>query len=129
MRRLYDEVVNGANLAATEEIFDRGYVRHDPDSPGLPTGPDGFRQLITAYRTAFPDLRLRIEDLIAAEDKVVVRWTASGTQRGALLSVQPTGRQVTFGGISIYRLAGGKIVEDWISRDTHGLREQLTRHG
>ena len=47
MRRLYDEVVNGANLAVTDEIFDRSYLRHDPDSPGLPAGPDGFRRLQT----------------------------------------------------------------------------------
>jgi len=124
VRRLYAAVSEG-QLDALDALFAPDYVRHDPDSPSLPVGPAGFRQLIAAYRTAFPDLQVTIDDLIAGDGKVVVRWTARGTHRGEFLSQPPTGAPVSFSGISIYRLAGGRIVEDWVSRDTHGLRRQF----
>ena len=124
VRRLY-AAVNGGDVAALDALFAPDYVRHDPDSPALPTGSAGFRQLIAAYRAAFPDLQVTIDDLITGDEKVVVRWTARGTHRGAFLGQPPTGATVSFTGISIYRLAGGRIVEDWVNRDTHGLRQQF----
>jgi steroid delta-isomerase-like uncharacterized protein len=126
VRRLY-AAVNAGQLDALEALFAPDYVRHDPDSPALPPGPAGFRSLIAAYRAAFPDLSVTVEDLISGEDKVVVRWTARGTHQGAFLGHPPMGAPVSFTGISIYRLAGGRIVEDWVNRDTHGLRQQFGR--
>ena len=126
IRRLFDEVVNGGDLATIDELFAPTYFRQDPDSPGLPPGPEVFKQLITTYRTAFPDLHVTVDDLIDAEDdRVVVRWTARGTHQGEFLGMVPTGRPVVFTGISIYPLVGGKIAEDWVNRDTHGLKEQF----
>ena len=80
---------------------------------------------IGAACTAFPDIRVRIEDLFAADDKVVVRWSSHGTHRGELQGIPPTHRPVTMTGIAIYRLAGGKIVEEWMNTDMLGMLRQL----
>jgi predicted ester cyclase len=87
----------------------------------------------TMLRKAFPDLHYIIEDQIAEEDKVVTRWTASGTHRGELVSTQqpnsppfaPTGKRVSWGGVTISRLAGGKYVEQWNNVDMLSLLQQL----
>jgi steroid delta-isomerase-like uncharacterized protein len=124
VRQLY-AAVNAGQLDALDALFAPDYVRHDPDSPALPPGPAGFRQLIAAYRTAFPDLQVTIDDLIEGDGKVVVRWTAQGTHQGEFLGHAPMDAAVCFTGINIYRLAGGRIAEDWVNRDTHGLRQQF----
>src|SRR5689334_22639513 len=105
-RRVIDDVVNRGNLAAVDNLIDASYVYHGPGGLEL-RGPDGFRQLVTLYRTAFPDLRMTIEDAIAEGDKVVLRWTGRGTHRGDLAGVAPTGRSTTVTGIAISRLANG----------------------
>ena len=82
------------------------------------------RAMLAIY-TAFPDSHYTIEDLVAEGDRVVVRWTSRGTHRGPFRGVAPTGRRVGVTGISIYRMAGGKIVDEWAVADTLGLLEQL----
>jgi predicted ester cyclase len=76
-------------------------------------------------RGAFPDARVTVEDQIAEGDKVVDRWTATGTPTGDLMSVPPTGRRIEVSGITISRFAGGKIVEDWYQGDDLGMMQQL----
>jgi predicted ester cyclase len=77
------------------------------------------------YRAAFPDLQIRIDDIIAEGQMVAFRWTSSGTHRGELFGTQPTGKQITTSGISILRTAGGKVAEDWVNWDTLGLLQQI----
>ena len=76
-------------------------------------------------RTSFPDFHVTSEDIIAEGDKVVSRWTASGTHKGELFGIPPTGKKATWKGISIYRFADGKIVEAWGDADFLGLLQQL----
>jgi predicted ester cyclase len=76
-------------------------------------------------RGAFPDARVTVEDQIAEGDKVVDRWTATGTPTGDLMGVPPTGRRIEVSGITISRFAGGKIVEDWYQGDDLGMMQQL----
>ena len=80
---------------------------------------------MTGYRTAFPDLRLTIEAQVSEGDLVVTRWKASGTHQGELFGIAPTGKQATVTGISLTRVSGGKIAEDWTNWDTLGLLQQL----
>ncbi len=120
VRRFFDEIVNGGNLAVVDEIF----------APTFPAGLEGVKATASMWRTAFPDLQLTIEDLIADGDHVVARLTIRGTHRGALTSrmlgtIAPTGRQATWTGIDIFRIAGGRIVERWNERDLVGLLQQL----
>jgi steroid delta-isomerase-like uncharacterized protein len=102
-----------------------GYVGHDPAIPHEIAGPAAERELAAAYRVAFPDLAITIEDQIAEDDRVVTRWTARGTHLGAFRGIPPSGKQVSLTGINIIRVAGGKAVEGWMSLDELGLLRQL----
>jgi len=124
IRRFYEEVFNKKNLAAIDDFFAPDHVDHTLP-PGLPVGPEGTKQAIAMTLTAFPDLHLTIEDMIAEGDKVVTWFTTHGTQRGALGDIPPTGKQVTVSTIEITRIAGGKIVEDSGLDDRLGMLQQL----
>src|SRR6266516_2389300 len=113
-RRLFQEFWDQKNLAVADELLAANHVDHTPGSPpGLPPGPEGLKQFAAVYFTAFPDLRITIDDLVAEGDKVVTRWTTRATHQGDLMGIPPTGKQVTITGITIDRIAGGKIAETW----------------
>jgi predicted ester cyclase len=91
-------------------------------------GREGLKRQIAQLRTAFPDLDIAIEDSVAQEEKVVVRWCLQGTHKGPLPMFgirEPTSEEVTMTGISIFRFENGKIVEIWQEGDYLGLRHQL----
>lgn len=123
-RRVLEESFNQGNLAVIDELVSADYVDHDLP-PGLPDGPEGFKQLVAMYRAAFPDVQMAIEDVVAEGDKVVIRWTARGTHQGELMGIPPTNKQVTVTGIDINRLAGGKMAEHWGNFDQMGMMQQL----
>lgn len=125
IRRLVEEAWNKGNLDVLGEIIAPNHVHHDRATPGLHTGPEGERQLITTYRAAFPDMQLRLDDLVAEGDKVVHRWTVRATHQGPLMGIPPTGKRIEVAGISIDRLANGKIVESWVAWDSLGLLQQF----
>jgi predicted ester cyclase len=77
------------------------------------------------YRSAFPDLNLKVDDLVSAGDKVLIRWTGRGTHRGPFMGQQPTGRQTTTQGMTVATLRNGKIIEDWTQWDALGLLQAL----
>jgi steroid delta-isomerase-like uncharacterized protein len=112
------------DFAVIDEVIAPDYVCHLPGSPDL-HGPEGDKQLVSLYRTAFPDLRFASDDLIGEEDKVVHRWTMHGTHQGDLMGIPATGKQIAVAGICIFRFAGGKIVEGWVYGDRLGLLQQL----
>jgi predicted ester cyclase len=91
-RRFIEEVINGHNLDRLEAFLRPDIIEH---TPGMSSGLAGARQFTVAYFTAFPDLQLAIDDLIAEGDKVVARLTGTGTHRGVFLSISPTGKRVT----------------------------------
>lgn len=127
VRRYLEEIWNKGNLALVNELFTADCVDHDPSNPpGFPPpGPEGIKQLVTFYRSAFPDVYFTIQEEIAEGDKVATRWTARGTHKGQLMNIATTGKTVTSSGISISRIAGGKIAEVWVARDALGLMQQL----
>jgi predicted ester cyclase len=88
-------------------------------------GLDGVKRVVAAWRSAFPDLHFTFEDLLVDGDKVVARWTCHGTHQGVFRGTAPTGKRVTFTGITISRLARGKIVEQWTEEDGVSLYQQL----
>jgi steroid delta-isomerase-like uncharacterized protein len=124
MRRLYEEVFNQKNLAAIDDYFAPTVIDHSLP-PGAPGGIEGVRQTIAMFLSAFPDLHLTVEDLIAERDKVVARWTLRGTHQGASLGMPPTGKQFTMPGISVVRFDGGKSAEQWVVHDQLGMLQQL----
>ena len=125
VRRFYEEVWGKGNVAVIDDIFAPNYIRHDL-RPGLPpSGPEGQKAIARLFRTAFPDLQMTIDLLIAESDLVMGRWTTQGTHTGEWAGVSPTGKHAIFSGVNIFRIANGKVVELWNHRDDLGLMEQL----
>lgn len=124
VRRFFEEVFNQGNLDLTDEMYDPGYIDHNRP-PGLPPGVAGLKALVGMYRAAFPDVRMKIEDQISEGDKVVTRWTATGTHQGDLMGIPATGKVATVTGIDITRIVGNKIVENWNQFDQMGMMQQL----
>jgi steroid delta-isomerase-like uncharacterized protein len=123
--RRWEELWNQANLALAEELFAPTFLLHDPSSPVEIRGPEGYKQDVLRFRSVFPDLHITLEDLIAEGEKVVARWTASGTHTGPLRSFPPTGRRVRLTGIDIFHIEDGKIAEEWSNADGLGMLQQL----
>lgn len=124
-RRFFEELWNDNNPAIADEIVAPDFVPHDPSNPWLKPGPAGTKELVSTYRTAFPDSHFTIEDQIAEGDRVVTRWTAHGTNNGELQGMPATGKRVTVTGITIDRIANGKLAESWVNWDTVGMLRQL----
>jgi hypothetical protein len=91
----------------------------------MPPGAEGLKQLISAYRTAFPDLKINLEDIFAEREMVAFRWSVSGTHLGEWLGVSPTANHVTATGITVFRIAFGKVMESWTSIDVYPSEEEL----
>jgi predicted ester cyclase len=106
------------------EVFNAGRTERLPEffADGMLAEATGLHQMLT---TAFPDLQVRIDDLIAEDDKVAARLTFSGTHQGPFRDFAPTGRPVSFGAIRIYQLAGGKVTGSWAYQDSLSLVQQL----
>jgi steroid delta-isomerase-like uncharacterized protein len=124
-RRADEELFDRGNLDVADELFAPNFVFHDPASGEDWHGPESVKRYATMMRAAFPDLHYAVEDQIAEGDKVVTRYTASGTHQGELMGVAPTGSRVEIRGISITRIKGGKIEEIWESYDALGMMQQL----
>ena len=123
VRRFFEDLWNTGNLDVAEELVAADHVHHVGDQELH--GPDGVKGAVVWLRTAFPDLRFDIDDLVSEGDRVAVRWTATGTHLGPLSDLRPTGRHVAWSGADWIRLASGRIVELWAITDGGALREQL----
>jgi len=88
-------------------------------------GSEAFKQVLMGFHAGLPDVEVVSEEVIAEGDKAVVRWTGRGTHQGVFLGIPPTGKQVTWTGITIYRIADGKIVEERGEEDALGMLQQL----
>jgi len=122
VRRFYGEGVH--NPALFDELLAPTYVLHFPGSPPI-TGIEQAKQLMAAYTSAFPDLQLTTEDMVAEGNKVAIRNTWRGIHQGAFQGLPPTGKHVTFTGTDVFHVVGGKIVEQWADLDALGLMQQL----
>lgn len=125
-RRFFAEVADGRHLDRAAEMMAADYRHHDPGMPPeLQTSRDTYINHFPMFTTAFPDLRTTIDDVIAEGDRVAVRWAITGTHNGELMGIPPTGKRINCSGITIQRIAGGKIVEGWTIFDTLGMLQQL----
>ena len=124
VRRAFEEPWKG-NLDVVDELVASDYVGHDPAMPEPLHGPEGVKEFISTYREAFPDARIRVEEQLAEGDLVATRWTGRGAHEGELMGIAPTGRSVSVSGLTISRLEGGKIVEEFQNWDTFGMLQQL----
>jgi len=124
VREFLGEAWGKGNMAAVDELMAADYVEH-PRPSNLPAGTEGLKHLIAAYRTAFPDLKVTLDDIFAEGEMVAFRWSVNGTHLGDWLGIAPTGNHVAATGITIFRIAGGQVVESWTSIDLSPAEEEL----
>jgi len=129
IKRSLEQIWNQGDFALIDRVFAPGYVFRHPNFPEPLTGPEGYRRFVRSYRTAFPDLHLTINELIAEGDTVVCRWTVTGTHsyelRTTSIAAPPSHHQVIWTGVNISTVRDGTIVDDLMYSDTLGLRMQL----
>ena len=123
VRRWFEEVWNQGRVAGIDEMLANHAIVHGlgPDLHGAAE----FKQFHSAYRNAYPDVVIHVDDLVAEGDVVAVRWSASGTHRGDGLGFPATGRHVRFTGMVFIRVEAGKLVEGWNNFDQLGMFQQL----
>jgi steroid delta-isomerase-like uncharacterized protein len=123
-RRFFEEFCNGRRLDLAETLMTPDHVYHDPQVPNV-VGPAAMAQAIKVYQDGVEG-HWGIEELRAAEDdRVVVRWTGTGRHTGDVNGIPPTGRAVAVSALSLLRVSGGKIAENWTVWDTLGFLQQL----
>ena len=125
LRRFYDEAFSKGKVSVVDELTDRNFVEHEPLPPGIKPGIEGLKQLILGLRAGFPDLHVRIDDMVSQGDKIWARATFTGTHKGSFMNVPPTGKRVSFEAIDVVRFSGGKTVEHWGITDNMGLLTQI----
>ena len=126
VRRICDEVWNGGQLDVVDELFSPTYIGRMPGMPsGGVKGPEGFKNLVSSFRSAFSDLNLTLEDIFAEGDKIVFRWTSRGTNDGTFNNMPPTGRKIEIMGVTIFRISNHLVQEEWEGFDSMALMQQL----
>jgi steroid delta-isomerase-like uncharacterized protein len=110
--RQHDAVWCRGDLSAVDELFAADFVGRHPGAPDW-IGRRAVKDIVTAVRTGFPDFKEVVEDVVVAGEKVVTRFTASGTRLGPFMGLAPTGKSTSFAEVGIFRVVDGKIVEKW----------------
>jgi steroid delta-isomerase-like uncharacterized protein len=124
-RRVIEEAFNDGRLETVDELVAVDFTGHDPALAEPTRGADHLKQVIAGYRSAFPDLRITVEEQFAEGGRVATRWAAHGTHEGELWGIGATGRESTVTGTTIDHIESGRIVESWSNWDALGLMQQL----
>ena len=124
VRRLA-HVINSGNLDDLDDVLAPHYVRHDPNPLLEDVGREEYKQAFTRLRNAFPDAEWVLEELLSEGDRVTGRWTFRGTHKGPFFNIPPSGKEVTYPILAIYRIEDGMIAEDWHLFHSIGLWQQL----
>lgn len=122
--RFTTEVINGGNIDVLDKLVSPDFVDHDP-APDQGPGPNGLKAFWTAFRTAFPDLSVTTDQTVVDDDYIAMAYRATGTQRGPLMGIEPTGKSIDIRGLQITRFEDGFMVERWGSSDQVTLLQQI----
>jgi len=120
----FAEAVNTGNFDLFKEAVAPTCIDHNL-APGQASGPDGYRMFFSQMRTAFPDLSVAPEALVAYDESIAFAYTLTGTHQGPLGAITPTGKKVKIRGMQFSKFKDGKMVERWGSSDELGLLTQL----
>ena len=123
-RRFYEEVVNGRNLDAVDDMVTPNFVEHEV-LPGMANDASAVKQFFTMVFEAFPDLKMEVLDLIAEGDRVAARLTMSGTHKGTFMDIPATGKRMQVQVIDVIRFEGDKVAEHWGVTDQMAMMQQL----
>jgi steroid delta-isomerase-like uncharacterized protein len=119
--RMVDEIWNRGNLDLVDEIFPADF----DNGPGRPPGTDSIKAWHQSTWESFPDLHYTVDELVAEQQRVVLRWTATGSQLGPFGPIPPTGKTATYCGVHFFTVVDGKITDLWSINDTFGKVLQL----
>ncbi|HRK94758.1 MAG TPA: ester cyclase [Rhodospirillales bacterium] len=125
VRRFYDEVMGQGRIEVLDEVMDENFVDHGEALFGSPQGREVLRQGIAATHSILPGMNVQLHDVIAEGDLVGVRGTMRCTHQGTFLNVPGTGHELSWKGLAIFRIEGGKIAERWFNSDSISLVRQL----
>ena len=123
--RRFIQVWGDGNLDVVDELAAPSLVVRYPTIPQVIQGSREFRHVLAGFRSAFPDSALRVEEEIAEGEKVMLRWTFSGTHKGSFMGIPATGKRVTWTGITIYRIVDGRVEEEQGEEDFVGFFRQV----
>ena len=124
-RRLVEEILNQGNMNLFDELVAPDFIEHEELPPGIQEGREGSILMFTQLRSAFPDFKAEIEDLIAEGNRVVVRMRWTGTHQGDFMGIPATGNSISIEVIDIVRIEDGKFKEHWGVMDNMGMMQQL----
>ncbi len=124
LRHYVEEIHNKVNLDALDQFYAVDFVDHNA-WPGIPPGIEGMRQTYAIIHSAVSNLHVTIDDMIAEEDRIVVRFTANAVHTGEFMGIPATGKEISMMEIRIYRIDDGKIVEHWGLMDSATLMQQI----
>jgi steroid delta-isomerase-like uncharacterized protein len=123
--RLYEEVWNKRKFDVVGEIISPSHALQGPNFSGSSIGPEAYRHQVALFLAGIPDLRFSVEDTVSEGDKIVACWSISGTHLGEFMGIPATNRKVSFDGMTIHHIAGGKIIDSFSNWDALGLMRQL----
>ncbi len=123
-KRWGEEVAGKGHLDVLDEILAEGFVDHDP-APDQGPGIEGLKGFFRSFRNAFPDLELEVEEMVATDEYVTIRYNASGTHRGDFMGFSPSGRRFTAPAMQLGRWENGRCVERWGVTDQLEILRQL----
>lgn len=124
-RSYFEDVLGPGNWDAADDIVSPDIVMYHPSSPEPVRGREAVQGFLAAFRAGFPDFHMTVEDAFGVGEKTAVRWHMSGTHDAEVFGIPPSGNKVDVAGISIFRVANGQIVEDWVAEDSLGFMRQI----
>lgn len=127
VRDMEEDLFNRRDLTAVDRYVSPAYTLRTA-GVGAPAGRETIKAYIAAYLGGFPDLHISIDQLLAVGDKVIGLFTFTGTHKGDLFGVAPTGKTISVRQIAIYRLESGQVIDEWEISDQLGLLEQIGAH-
>ena len=126
IKRFYEEVLVGGNLSLVDELAGEDLVDHEEGLPGQPSGREGVKFFVNAFRTGFPDISAKVvEPTLADGDLEAGRVVLTGTHEGEFMGVPATGKTVEFESLDIIRVEDGKVAEHWGVTDAATLMQQI----
>ena len=120
----FGEAINNGNLERFKDLMAPNVHDHDP-APDQGPGPEGFIQFFDTFRSAFPDLKVEVDHMVADDDNVAIAYTVTGTHKGDFMGVSATNKAISARGVQIARFENGKIIERWGSSDELGILKQI----
>lgn len=125
VERVVEQAWNKGNMEVVDEVIADGYVMHTQMLPQDVRGPEGFKEMVQMWRSAFPDFEMTIEDRVVEGERIVHHFTMHGTHEGEFMGIEPTGNEIEVETISIHTFEDGEAVADFAVLDSLGLMTQL----